>query len=62
MSAMKAGMSRNTARKYLRQNEVVEQRHVSHLCRTRPDPLEAVWEQSLAIYCGVSGTGGQGAL
>jgi hypothetical protein len=32
---MKAGMSRNTARKYLRQNEVMEQRQVPHTWRTR---------------------------
>jgi transposase len=49
MSAMKAGMSRNTARKYLRQNEVMEQRQVPHTWRTRQDPLEAVWEQALAM-------------
>jgi hypothetical protein len=49
MSAMKAGMSRNTARKYLRQNEVIEQRQVPHTWRTRQDPLEAVWEQALTM-------------
>ena len=49
MSAIKAGMSRNTARKYLRQNEVMEQRRVPHTWRTRKDPLEAVWEQALAM-------------
>jgi hypothetical protein len=46
---MKAGMSRNTARKYLRQNEVIEQRQVPHTWRTRQDPLEAVWEQALTM-------------
>ena len=30
MSAMKSGMSRNTARKYLRQNDVTEQRREPH--------------------------------
>jgi len=49
MSAMKAGMSRNTARKYLRQNDVTEQRRVPHVWRTRPDPLEGVWPQALAM-------------
>jgi transposase len=49
MSAIKAGMSRNTARKYLRQNEVMEQRQVRHTWRTRKDPLQAVWEQALAM-------------
>jgi hypothetical protein len=38
ISAMKAGMSRNTARKYLRQNEVMEQRQVPHTRMTRPHP------------------------
>ena len=49
MSAMKAGMSRNTARKYLRQTDAMEQRQVPHTWRTRKDPLEAVWEQALAM-------------
>lgn len=46
MSAMKSGMSRNTARKYLRQNDVTEQRRVPHTWRTREDPLEAIWPQA----------------
>lgn len=46
MSAMKSGMSRNTARKYLRQNDVTEQRRVPHTWRTREDPLEAVWPRA----------------
>jgi transposase len=49
MSAMKAGMSRNTARKYLRQGEVTEQRRVPHTWRTRPDPLEAIWPTALEM-------------
>ncbi len=49
MSAMKAGMSRNTARKYLRQNDVMEQRPAPHTWRTRKDPLEAVWPQAEAM-------------
>lgn len=49
MSAMKAGMSRNAARKYLRQNDVMEQRRVPHSWRTRPDPLEAIWPQALEM-------------
>lgn len=46
MSAMKAGMSRNTARKYLRQKDVMEQRQVPHTWRTRRDPLAAIWPRA----------------
>jgi transposase len=46
---MKAGMSRNTARKYLRQDNVMEQRPQPHSWRTRADPLERVWPQALAM-------------
>lgn len=46
---MKSGMSRNTARKYLRQNDVTEQRRVPHTWRTRPDPLDAIWPAALAM-------------
>jgi transposase len=49
MSAMKAGMSRNTARKHLRQENVMEQRPVPHTWRTRPDPLEEIWPQALEM-------------
>ena len=43
MSAMKAGVSRNTARKYLRQADPSKQEKQPHEWRTRKDPLEAVW-------------------
>lgn len=46
MSAIKAGMSRTTARKYLRQDNVMEQRQVPHTWRTRKDPLEEVWPKA----------------
>jgi len=49
MSAIKAGMSRTTARNYLRQEDVMEQRQVPHTWRTRADPLEAVWPQALSM-------------
>jgi transposase len=49
MSAIKAGMSRTTARNYLRQDDVMEQRQVPHTWRTREDPLEAVWPQALTM-------------
>ena len=47
MSAIKAGMSRTTARNYLRQDDVMEQRQVPHTWRTREDPLEEVWPRAL---------------
>jgi transposase len=43
MSAMKAGVSRNTARKYLRQADPSKQENQPHDWRTRKDPLEAIW-------------------
>ena len=43
MSAMKAGVSRNTARKYLRQEDPSKQEKPAHDWRTRKDPLEAIW-------------------
>ncbi len=46
---MKAGMSRKTAGKYLRQDNVMEQRQVAHTWRTRKDPLEEIWPQALAM-------------
>ncbi|MEI7910613.1 MAG: hypothetical protein WCK77_13330 [Verrucomicrobiota bacterium] len=49
MSAIKAGMSSTTARNYLRQDDVMEQRQVPHTWRTRPDPLEGIWPQALAM-------------
>ena len=49
MSAMKAGMSRTTARNYLRQDDVMEQRQAPHTWRTRPDPLEGIWPQARAM-------------
>ena len=49
MSAMKSGMSRNTARKYLRQNNVMEQRPVPHTWRTRKDPLKELWPRALEM-------------
>ena len=38
MCAMKAGMSRKTAAKYLCQDNVLETRQVPHTWRTRKDP------------------------
>ena len=49
MCAMKAGISRKTAGKHLRQDNVMEQRQVPHTWRTRKDPLEEVWPEALAM-------------
>lgn len=49
MSAIKAGVSRNTARKYLRQADPTQQTQQPHTWRTRPDPLEAVWSRAQAM-------------
>ena len=43
MSSSKAGMTRNTARKYLRQVDPTEQKREPHAWRTRADPLDGVW-------------------
>lgn len=43
MSSMKAGMTRNTARKYLRQSDPTEQVREPHTWRTRSDPLDGIW-------------------
>jgi transposase len=49
MSAIKAGMSRTTARNYLQQDDVMDQRQAPHTWRTREDPLEEVWPRALAM-------------
>jgi len=49
MSAMKAGMTRKTAGKYLRQDNVMEQRQVPHTWRTREDPLREMWPKALEM-------------
>jgi transposase len=49
MSAQKSGMSANTARKYLRQDEVTDQQKSPHTWRTRKDPLEEIWPQAVAM-------------
>ena len=48
-SAMRADVSRPTARKYLNQTQRPDQLQVKHLWRTRPDPLEKVWEQAMKM-------------
>ncbi len=49
MCAMKAGMNRKTAGKYLSQDNVLEQRRVPHTWKTRKDPLEAIWPKALSM-------------
>jgi len=46
-SAMKAGMSRPTARKYLAGGQEPEAQQARHDWRTRPDPFQAVWTDIL---------------
>ena len=46
MCAMKAGMSRKTAGKYLSQDNVLEQRRVPHTWKTRKDPLTEIWPKA----------------
>jgi transposase len=46
MCAMKAGMSRKTAGKYLSQDNVLEQRRVPHTWKTRKDPLAGIWPKA----------------
>jgi transposase InsO family protein len=48
-SAMKAGMSRPTARKYLRAGEPPDPLQVKHTWRTREDPLVDLWPQAEAM-------------
>lgn len=43
---MKAGMSRKSAGKYLKQQNPLEQSQVKHKWRTRKDPLEAIWPKA----------------
>lgn len=48
-SAMKAGMSRPTARKYLQAAQEPQALQARHTWRTRPDPLEEVWPEAQAM-------------
>jgi transposase len=46
MCAIKAGVSRNTAKKYLRQADPSKQSQPNHNWRTRPDPLSGIWDDA----------------
>jgi transposase len=48
-SAMKAGMSRPTARKYLEAAQPPSQLQTKHTWRTRDDPLAEIWPQAEAM-------------
>jgi transposase len=48
VSAMKAGMHRETARRYLRGGKPPEELQAKHTWRTRPDPLAEIWPQAEA--------------
>lgn len=49
MCVMKSGMSRKTASKYLRQENVLEPRQTPHTWRTRTNPLAAIWPKALVM-------------
>lgn len=49
MSAQKSGMSRQTARKHLQQDDPLKQERVPHNWRTRQDPLETIWPEALSM-------------
>jgi transposase len=49
MCAMKSGMNRKTAGKYLSQDKVLEQRRVPHTWKTRKDPLAEIWPKALLM-------------
>jgi transposase len=49
ISAMKAGMSRPTARKYLAAGQPPGELQAKHTWRTRPDPLEEIWPKAEAM-------------
>jgi transposase len=46
VSAMKAGMSRPTAQKYLKAAQPPQELQAKHAWRTRPDPLVEIWPQA----------------
>jgi hypothetical protein len=45
VSAIKAGMDRATARKYLQAGKAPAELQAKHTWRTRPDPLEQIWPE-----------------
>ena len=49
VSAMKADLHPQTARKYIRAGKAPQEQQAPHSWRTRPDPLEKVWPEALAM-------------
>ena len=49
VSALKAGMSRPTAQKYLTAGQPPQELQAKHTWRTREDPLEEIWPQARAM-------------
>src|SRR5664280_511179 len=49
VSAMKAGMDRHTARKYIEAGQCPAELQGKHTWRTRPDPLEKIWLEVAAM-------------
>ncbi|MCZ7640705.1 MAG: hypothetical protein M5U12_34400 [Verrucomicrobia bacterium] len=50
-SAMKAGMSRRIARKYLQAGQAPPELQAKHTWRTREDPLVEIWPRRHACRC-----------
>lgn len=49
VSAMKADLHPQTARKYIRSGKAPEEQQAPHTWRTRSDPLEKVWPEAIAM-------------
>ena len=62
VSAMKADVDPQTARKYIEAGKRPAELQAKHTWRTRPDPLAKIWDEVAADAAGGSGVGGQDAL
>jgi len=49
LSALKAGVDRKTARKYLQAQQPPQQLQKPHTWRTRPDPLDKIWDEVVTM-------------
>src|ERR1017187_4969713 len=49
VSALKADVDRHTARKYVEAGKCPAQLQAPHTWRTRPDPLDKIWEEVSAM-------------
>lgn len=52
VSAMRADVSRPTARKYLQECKGPEELQIKHTWRTRKDPLDEVWQEAMRMFEG----------